>query len=86
MSSVLDFVLVVIRTRPERISRKRTASSRDYLIRIPYLNRDTDMQYLKAFLAPFFVQLAVTLIANAVTAPPPPVSVSVPMVIIHITR
>lgn len=44
------------------------------------------MQYLKTFLAPFLLQLAVAIIANIVTAPPPPVSVSVPMVIIHIAR
>jgi hypothetical protein len=59
---------------------------RDSLIRIPYRNRDTDMQYLKTFLASFLLPLVVAIIASVVTAPPPPVSVSVPMVIIHIAR
>lgn len=44
------------------------------------------MQYLKTSLVAFLLQLAAAVIANVVTAPPPPVSVSVPMVIIHITR
>ncbi|KPC30061.1 Unknown protein sequence [Pseudomonas syringae pv. cilantro] len=44
------------------------------------------MQNLKSSVVAFLLQLAVAVIANVVTAPPPPVSVSVPMVIIHIKR
>ena len=44
------------------------------------------MQLLKTSVIAFLLQLAVAVVANALTAPPPRVSVSVPMVIIHIQR
>jgi len=44
------------------------------------------MHHLKSFLVTLLLDLAVYVIVNAVTAPPPAVSVSVPIVIVHVAR
>lgn len=41
---------------------------------------------LKSFLNAFLLPLAITVLANILTAPPTPVSISVPMVIVQIAR
>lgn len=44
------------------------------------------MHHAKTILLAFLLQLAVTVIAGAITATPPPLTVTVPMVVIHVTR
>lgn len=44
------------------------------------------MHHLKTFLVALLLQLTVALIISAVTTPPQPLTVTVPIVIVHVTH